>query len=282
MQLETADGIKLHYQESGEGQALILLPGGPGGDSEGLFESFAPLQDEMQVIAYDHRGCGKSQGDNPEQWNLTQWADDLGQVIEELELERPIILGQSFGGFVALKYAINNSEKLGGLILSSTSAQTSREESINAFREMGGEKAAQAAQKLFDNPSRESWMHYNQTCAEYYNTSQERKNLGRIRQAVLLHFWQGEHKHYDLSDELSEITCPSWIVCGEADPITPPACSQLMAEKLGGPVRLDVIANAGHGVYRDQPHNFLTRLRGWTGREAVTPRAAASPANPVA
>lgn len=271
MQIEMADGTELYYQQAGreEGPALILLPGGPGGDSEAMFQSFAPLRDDMRVIAYDHRGCGKSQGDNPEEWNLNQWAEDLREVIEKLELKDPIVLGQSFGGFVALKYATEHSDLLGGLILSSTSAKTSREESIKAFRRLGGEEAAQAAQELFDNPNPESWAHYNQTCAQYYNTGEQRKSLGPIRQAVLLHFWQGEHKRYDLSDQLGEIGCPSWIVCGEEDPITPPACSRLMAEKLGGPVQLDIINNAGHGVYRDQPRNFMHRLRGWALRETA-------------
>ena len=94
------DGAKLRKLPT-----LILLHGGPGFDHAGFRAYFPRFQDIAQVLYYDHRGMGRSDRGTSEQWNLAQWGLDLAGLIDQLGIERPIILGQSFGGFVALEYA---------------------------------------------------------------------------------------------------------------------------------------------------------------------------------
>ena len=81
---------------------LLLLHGGPGFDHSGFRPFFDRFADTHQVVLYDHRGNGRSDGwDNPSNWNLDRWADDVVALCEALGIERPVVLGQSFGGFVA-------------------------------------------------------------------------------------------------------------------------------------------------------------------------------------
>ena len=88
-----------------ERPVLVAIHGGPGLDHVGLKAELAPLADEMQVLFYDQRGHGRSDHGTPESWNLRTWADDLRRLCDMLGLVRPVVLGSSFGGHVALAYA---------------------------------------------------------------------------------------------------------------------------------------------------------------------------------
>lgn len=258
--VKLTDGTQLHVESYGEEQpALIMLHGGPGGDSTPFKQIAQNLSTDMQVLIYDHRGMGKSGRSTPDKWNLQQWAEDLGELIADKQLNRPIVMGQSFGGFVALTYAIQNSSGLSGLILSSTAARAGRAEAIKAFEAQGGKPAAAAAASFFDNPTPESWHSYNQACAHLYN--QKPRGLMKLDQEMLLHFQQGERADWNLSSQLNAISCPTWIVTGQNDPITPPQLSEEMAELLGGTSTLTIAEQAGHGIYRDQPELFYKLLK---------------------
>ena len=78
---------------------LILLHGGPGYDHSTLRPYFDRYSDTYQLIYLDHRGCGRSTGDQ-ETWYLDQWADDLKVFCKTPDIESPIVFGQSFGGMV--------------------------------------------------------------------------------------------------------------------------------------------------------------------------------------
>src|SRR3990172_1950370 len=113
-----------------EKRALILLQGGPGMDHSSFKPAFSQFADIAQVVYIDPRGNGRSDrqprealGPAPHRWNLAQWGDDLFEFCRALEIEKPIVMGNSFGGFVAIAYATRHPEHAGKLILSSTAAQ---------------------------------------------------------------------------------------------------------------------------------------------------------------
>src|SRR5205823_12663244 len=81
--------------------ALIGLHGGPGLDGSKLRYQLAPLADAAQVVVPDQRGHGRSDHGTAETWNLESWAADVTELSEALEIEHPVVLGVSFGGFVA-------------------------------------------------------------------------------------------------------------------------------------------------------------------------------------
>src|SRR5438874_9665519 len=83
-----------------ERPTVVLLHGGPGFDHSLFKPAYSQLADVAQVVYYDHRGNGRSDHGDPAEWNLDVWADDLHGLCEALGIERPIVLGWSFGGFV--------------------------------------------------------------------------------------------------------------------------------------------------------------------------------------
>lgn len=100
---------------------LIGLHGGPGLDGTKLRYQLAPLADVAQVVVPDQRGHGRSDRATPETWNLTTWAADVKNLSDALDIERPAVLGFSFGGGVAQQYASTYLDDPAGLILVSAS-----------------------------------------------------------------------------------------------------------------------------------------------------------------
>src|SRR5258708_3769478 len=98
---------------------VVCLHGGPGFDHSMLKPYLAPLADVAQLVFLDHRGNGRSGRSTPERWNLDTWIDDVHAFCAALEIERPILLGHSFGSFVALGVAAGYPELAGKLIVSS-------------------------------------------------------------------------------------------------------------------------------------------------------------------
>lgn len=75
-----------------EKPTLLLLHGGPGFDHSIYKPAFSAVADLAQVIYLDHRGCGRSSGDDTETWNLAQWGDDVRGFCDALGIKRPIVL----------------------------------------------------------------------------------------------------------------------------------------------------------------------------------------------
>lgn len=107
--------IELNYRESGHGAPLILLHGN--GESLDYFEhQMVPFSEHHRVIAVDTRGHGASQrGDKP--FSISQFADDLGDFMDERSIEHADLLGFSDGGNIALTFALRHPERVDHLIL---------------------------------------------------------------------------------------------------------------------------------------------------------------------
>ena len=108
---------------------LILLHGGPGYDHSTLRPYFDRYSDTHQLIYLDHRGCGRSTGEK-ETWHLDQWAEDIAIFCSTLGISSPVVFGQSFGGMVAMHYAVRHPKGISKLILSSTAAQFRLDETV--------------------------------------------------------------------------------------------------------------------------------------------------------
>src|SRR5262245_54469506 len=97
-----ANGLSIAYERAGVGPALVLLHGGFGFDSRSWRRQLEALCDEFTVVAWDMPGCGRS-ADPPETFRAADLAECLAAFIGALGLERPHLLGLSFGGALALE-----------------------------------------------------------------------------------------------------------------------------------------------------------------------------------
>jgi pimeloyl-ACP methyl ester carboxylesterase len=244
---------------------LLLLHGGPGFDHSGFKPDFARLADIAQVVYLDHRGSGRSDRGSVERWKLNQWADDIRSFCDALDIEKPIVIGQSFGAWVAMMYAVRHPEHPSKLVVSSASARPVGERSFIMFERLGGAVAREAAVAFWTNPGPVTRNDYFQHCMplctrkrvppEFFSRS--------VRNPDLAHFFfAGELKTLDLLPQLPRIRCPTLVIGGEADPVTTIHDAEDIAAAIPSTlVRFERFPNAGHGVYRDQPEGFFKVLR---------------------
>lgn len=269
------NGVRLFFDVEGpklavendvlvERPTVILLHGGPGAD-HGLYKpAFGALADIAQVIYLDHRANGRSESGPQDRWCLEQWADDLAAFCDALEIEKPVILGVSFGGFVAQAFATRYPDRLGGLVLVSTAARMDFEKVYDAFERRGGAKARQIAKAYWGSPSTESRNAYIESCVPLYTYRDADPSwLKRVirRDDVALHFNgpANEQGRMDHLDGLAGITCPVLVMAGEDDPITPIVFSEeIVAGSKNAPVQFERYAACGHGVFGDVPDAMAT------------------------
>ena len=99
---------------------LFVLHGGPGADHSYLKLRMAPLTDSAQLVYLDHRGAGRSDRGDASEWTLANHAADVDALRQYLGLERIVLFGTSYGGFVSQQFALDFPDSLAGLILCST------------------------------------------------------------------------------------------------------------------------------------------------------------------
>ncbi len=113
--------LRIAYERAGTGSPLILLHGGLG-DSRDWRRQIPDFAQEFDVIAWDAPGCGRSSDPPEEIFGLDEYADCLAGLVALLELERPHVLGLSFGSGLALELYNRHPEIPRTLILASAYA----------------------------------------------------------------------------------------------------------------------------------------------------------------
>ncbi len=248
-----------------ERPSLIVLHGGPGFDHAGLRPYFDRFADTHQVIYLDHRGNGRSDGE-PADWTLAQWGDDIHGFCQALGIEKPVVLGQSFGGMVAMSYAGRHPEGPSKLVLSSTAGRMNLPETYQVMERLGGAEARRIAEVFWTEPSEAAVGDYMKVCMPLYNPGppQDGSNRERaiLRTQVMFHFIEGEQRGMDLLTGLKVVHCPTLVLAGGLDPITPVSCAEAIHDALpDGVADLVVFEGAGHGAYRDEPDRAEALLR---------------------
>ncbi len=277
----TVNGAKLFFDTVGphlaitaEGPkakpALLVLHGGPGFDHWGMRFFFDRFADIAQVVYLDHRGNGRSRGGNasdPTLWTLAQWADDIRGFCDALGIERPIVLGQSFGGMVAQAYAARHPGHAAGLIFSSTSAAMQLEDVLDGFEALGGAEARAVAARFWTHASEADIADYLRLCTPLYNTTPRdpATAVGGIAQwDVFRHFSlpAGEIWKMDLRPGLAAVSSPTLVLTGDTDPVTPAARSAEIFAALRPEIgRYVEMPGTGHGTFRDAPGATEVLLR---------------------
>ena len=264
--------------ELAERPTVLALHGGPGFDHSLLRPWLGALSDVAQVVYVDHRGNGRSDRADPSRYRLERWGDDVRELCEALEIRSPIVLGVSFGGFVAQSYASRHPGHPSGLVLCCTSARYRPERVLGAFERLGGAAARGAAARFFDRPSPETLDAFVKVCLPLYNRRPQDPDVMARAMAtanvdLTMQFFQGEWHTFDLRPALATLRCPTLVLAGSDDPITPPSESEdIVSAMPPGVARLELFADCGHPVYQDDHDKFLRIVRDFVaslGREAM-------------
>jgi pimeloyl-ACP methyl ester carboxylesterase len=248
---------------------IVVLHGGPGADHSVFKPAFTRAAEFAQVVYLDQRGSGRSDRGGPESWTWERWADDVVAFCDALDIDHPVLVGTSSGGWVALMTAIRHPSRVAGLVLDSVMPGQA-EERLAIFERLGGAEAREIARRYWDGETtdeiREAWT---RVCLPLYSQRpggdpDGENRLRRIRwnHEVLDHFRHVLAGRFDPWSRIGRVTCPTLVLAGEHDPVaTVPAARRLAEALTNVTARLYVLPDAGHGVFREVPDQSFALLR---------------------
>jgi proline iminopeptidase len=265
-------GVSLFVKVVGHGYPLALMHGGPGLDHTTL-SSFRACADQFTLVFYDHRCNGRSIGAEVSSmtWeNLTADADALRRT---LGFAQWAVLGHSFGGMVALEYALRYPQSLSHLLLIDTCGDI-RWVQVNApalLAKRGYSPAAvKAAQRFFNGQitSREMMPAMMKFAGAYFHrltpsllAREIASGWGMKPRPEALIFGFGQLlKGWTVMDRLSEIKVPTLILAGRDDFQFPPEHQVALAAGIAN-ARLEIIERAGHNAPSERPAEVIRAVR---------------------
>lgn len=262
------NGIQTYYERDGtpagaSEEPLLLLHGFTGSIAQWA-EARPLLAAERAVIAYDLRGHGRSDApEDPATYTMAAYADDLRDLLDALGVRRADVLGSSFGGMVALEFALRHPQRVRALILSDTSAGPRCIELSEpiAAREDGIDRALAYAREHGLNAHVERELATNPDLrADPHRRERFHQRWQRMTQHGFLGAGKARAERPDHHADLERLTMPVLIVAGDRDVLVP-AAEYMHARISNSALRL--INHAGHPAVADQPHGFVAMVRGF-------------------
>ena len=252
-----------------ERPVLVAVHGGPGLDHMTVKSALEPLAADFQVLYFDLRGHGRSDRSSAESWNMRTWADDLRRLCDALGLRKPVILGSSFGGDVALTYAALFPDHPGGVILANTTGgHWDDPRVIEAFGCVGGPEAAAIIERIrtyrrggYAADAEDLQAEFTRVCYPLYSATpgwaeESRRFLARMirNPDVAAHYDSHEVSSFDPWSLLGAVRCPVLVLAGEDDPVCPlPVVEELASQLPAGTTRLVRLPGARHTIFLDRP-----------------------------
>jgi pimeloyl-ACP methyl ester carboxylesterase len=274
MSLHKLTRATLHVFDEGSGPPLLLVHGFPLDHT--MWAHTPPLLcNKFRVIAPDLRGFGRSPWPNDElpqnrddiannrvKFTIADFADDLAELLSSLNISEPITLcGLSMGGYIAFQFWKRHREKMSRLILCDTRAQVDSEQAA-AARFMTAEKVLTEGPaflidamipKLYCSASIE-----NKIAA----VEESKQTILRTDPRAIAAASVAMAHREDFTKQLSSITIPTLLICGEHDSISPVTEMSEMAKDIPHSSFVK-IANAGHMTPTEQPTAFAKAILNW-------------------
>src|SRR3990167_6205375 len=113
---QTSDGRLISYTDIGHGKPLVLIHAFPT-DQQLWHPQQQALKQKFRVITLDLWGFGRSSAVNGQAVSMTDYADEIIQLLDQLHIKKAIIAGESMGGYIALALLAKNPDKIDGLVL---------------------------------------------------------------------------------------------------------------------------------------------------------------------
>ena len=220
-QFVTADGVRVHFQEIGTGYPVICLHGaGPGANSESNFRRNAgALSQHFRTILYDMPQFGKSEKVAIEEGRLGFNARVLAAFMAEIGVDKAHFIGNSMGGQVALKLAIDHPEKVGRLVILGSGAINKAIftplpiEGVKMISEYykGEGPTIEKLRKLLHTIVYDSSFLTDEIIEERFRASTEPETLDLFTRR------QGPYRKEDLGPDLAKINAETLVVWGLDD-----------------------------------------------------------------
>ena len=269
-------GIVTYSYGSGE-NVLFLLNGGPGLPCDYLRDPHIFLAEEgYRIVAFDQLGCGNSdRPDDPSLWNIARYVEEVETVRKALGLEKFHLLGQSWGGWLSIEYALTYPDAIQSLVLANTCGDLPHlTTELNRMRDaLGSETVAMMlhheSMETIDHPEYQAAitiLNYRHVCRlkEWPSSllaSVNDWNMGPYgtMQGPNEFLYIGNLKDWNRISEMARLKMPTLIITGTHDEIGP-ACALRMHNALPNS-KVVVFPNSSHVPFYEEPEDYFAALR---------------------
>jgi len=243
------EGIRCFYagNRSRKGVPVLFCHGSGGSHRHWLYQ-LKGLADICNPVAVDLPGHGRSGGKPSE--NISEYADWFYQISRALDLKSPLIAGHSMGGAVALAMGLRYDSSIGGLILLGSGCRLRvLPDFLKNLEE--GRAPAEMIDYLYGPDAPEELL------------EMSRIELEQTDPAVYYADFNACN-NFDVTEDLPGINCPTLIICGSEDRLTPPKYSHFMKDKIPCS-SMQIIPGAGHMVMLEQPGKVNSAIARFVG-----------------
>lgn len=296
------EGAELYVETEGQGIPLVLINGGPGGTHEGFHPEFSRAAGFARVIYYDQRGCGLSDYRKGAGYTVAQAVADLDGLRAALQLDRWVVLGWSYGGYLAQQYLAAHPEHVQGVVL--VGASPALQLALNSTRqydflserekqkiaEIAHDRSLSPVERIFNSHLAGDWKRQN-----YSRPSLEELARGALfgwkhdpafREEIFQHM-----PYFENPDRFHGCPIGMWIAEGRWD-LTWNEDKPKKLHRCFPGAELMFFEQSGHAPFQDEPELFFRKLRdflaglpaigedalvAWKNRTGAADRAGAAP-----
>lgn len=254
-------GIKVEIIDRGSGRPIVFLHADEGAEANG--DLLSRLGSMGRVIAPSHPGFGRS--DLPPEFKSV---DDLAYfyltLFDDMKLDDAVLVGASFGGWIAAEIAIRTCKHISHLVLCGAfGIRVARDETAVDIQDVFTLPQDEIDRRLYAQP--ELWR------ARLNAASDEDFHLAtRNREALCLYGWSPYMHNPVLRRWLSRIAVPTLVLWGERDGIVSPDYGRAFAGAIPG-ARFHLIENAAHRCYLERPDRVAREIADFAGLRADMP-----------
>ena len=254
-------GTSLWHVVDGSGPPILVCHGGLGLDHVLYRATLGRLAADHRVIWYDHRGNGRSGRPPLDSITIEQLADDAAALLEHLGVGPAVVLGHSYGGFVALELALRHPGSVAGLVLVATGPGQLGTDEVEGEDGEGPPLPEPLAAAFASAPTTDGEMRttFEAVLPHYVHRADPQVLLDALQDAVVSVDAMGRGFEvlagWSAVDRLARIAVPTLVVGGRRDPLTSWPQQVRIAKRVPG-ATLVLLDEASHLVWLDDPTGF--------------------------
>jgi len=245
-----------------------VLVHGLGGTSAGIWGSVAgELERDFTVVTYDLRGTGAS-GRPPGPYSLDDFVSDLRALVEALELERPALVGHSFGGSIALAYAARYPDGVAAIVSAGgpiVLPEQGRQGMRDRAEKVESEGMASIAETVATNGTAPSFRERDPRGYEQLVTMLAANDPQTYAATCRV------LAELDLRPELGRVSAPVLLIAGDRDGVVPPAAGDEIEAALPNVAGRVTVEDCGHNLTVERPDVLVEQLRSFLRGRVAAP-----------
>lgn len=246
-------GVRTRYLMAGDGPTTVVFIHGFGSTADSWRNNFSALASKYTVVAVDVRGFGYTSRDPASEYSPRAFATHVATFLDQLGVRRPVLVGHSLGGEVAMRIALQRPDDVAGLVLVGSAGAPGRS---RPTAPPVPEPLRTAVLRLLESPRVVRW---GLEAAFYDDSKVDREMVRQYRRPLQVEgaeemLWRMARTRTPAlnASEIAQLRVPTVLVWGKQDALVPLSDGIELAATIPG-ARLVVVDRAGHMVHEERP-----------------------------